>query len=254
MVDRNEAFVREVDEELRREQLQKLWQQYGIYIVGVAALILVGVGGYKWQESRRHAASEAAGARFEAAQRLAAEGKQDEAIQAFSAIAKDAPGGYPALANLQVANAQVKAGKTAEAVAIFESVAKAAADPLLRDFAALEAAMLRLDKADYAEMETRLTPLLGEKSAWRAMARETLALAVYKAGKKDEARKLFEQTLSDRTSPQSVAERAQVMLSLLTDADAAGAAPVVTTVPPVAPAKKEPEKAGKGQPPPAKKN
>ena len=53
MVDQRDALAREVDEELRREQLMKLWEKYGIFVIGVVVLIILGIGGYKFVEARR---------------------------------------------------------------------------------------------------------------------------------------------------------------------------------------------------------
>ena len=225
MVDRNEAFVREVDEDLRRDQIQQLLQRYGVLIAAGALLLLAGISGYKYWEHHRQAQSEAAGARFSAAAELANAGKADVALKQFEDLTKSSAGGYPALARMQLAAARIKAGKPEEALPLYELLAKdTAVDAVMRDFAALQAAMLRLDVADWTEMTNRLTPLMSDSSAWRAMARETLGLAAYKAGQTGEARKLFEQMLSDRLTPPSVSERAFLMLSLLTDAEAAKAA------------------------------
>ncbi len=228
MVDRSETFVREVDEELRRDQLQQLWDKYGLYAVAAVVLLFAGVGAYKYMESRKVAAVEANGARYEAASKLIADGKPDDALKEFSAIAKDGTPGYQALGGLRVAGAHAKAGRMAEALTAFEVLGKdGRADPILRDFASLQAAMLRLDTADWTEMENRLTPLMGEKSPWRAQAREILGTAAFKAGKLDEARKAFDQLLGDRTAPQGLVQRIQQMLAILTDMEAAKAAPAV---------------------------
>ena len=37
----------EVNEEVRRDQLKKLWDQYSIYIIALALLIIAGVGGWR---------------------------------------------------------------------------------------------------------------------------------------------------------------------------------------------------------------
>jgi hypothetical protein len=37
----------EVDEDVRRDQLKKLWEQYSIYIVAGAFLIVAAVGGWR---------------------------------------------------------------------------------------------------------------------------------------------------------------------------------------------------------------
>ncbi len=219
--DRSDTFLREVDEELRREQIQQLWNKYGIFALAVAALIVLGVGSSQWWKSRQIAAREAAGARFELAQTLTADGKVDDARAVYSVLAKGSAAGYQTLALFQLAAADARAGKIEAAVASYEAIAKdAATDPVLRDLATLHAAKLRLDTADWTEMQNRLSPLLAETSPWRGMARETLGLAAYKAGKTEEAKKAFEALLGDKSAPPSAGERAMLMLSLLTDAEA----------------------------------
>lgn len=225
MVDRNDSFLREVNEEVRREQLMKLWERFGTVIIAGVVLLIGGVAVYKWNESRRIAEEQRTGARFEAASRLAAERKTDDAMAAFAAIAKDGPAGYGALARVRIAGEHAKAGRTAEALSAYEALsADTATDQLLRDFAALQAAMLRLDHADWTEMKNRLTPLVGEQGAWRAQAREILGLAALKAGQSEEATKLFEQILGDRAATGGLSRRAQEMLAVLTDRAAAKSA------------------------------
>ncbi len=257
MVDQSDTFLREVDEELRREQIQQFIQRYGILIAAGALLLLAGIGGYKVWDSGRIAASEAAGSRFATALQAASAGKADDALKQFDDLAKTSPSGYRALTQMQLAGAQVKAGKPEIALPLYEGLGRdTSIDPLLRDYAALQAALLRLDAADWTEMQNRLTPLMSDGSAWRAMARETLGLAAYKAGQSDEARKLFEQVLGDRMTPPSVSERALLMLALLTDAEVAknAAKPGETAKPAEAMKPGEPAKndTGKQAPPPKK--
>jgi hypothetical protein len=224
MVDKRDALIREVDEELRREQLAKLWDRYGLYGLAAAALIVVGVGGYKMWEARQLAAAEAAGARYEAVTQLLEEGKAEEALSGFQAIAKDAPRGYAALARLQLAGNAAKAGRIAEALAAYEDLASdRTVDPLLADFARLQAAALKLETADWTEMQNRLTPLTGETNAWRFSARELLGLAAYRAGKLDEAKQVLVALVADPEAPTSLGERARMLMSMITGAELAKA-------------------------------
>jgi len=233
MVDRNDSFLREVNEEIRRDQLKKLWERFGIAMIFGVVLLIGGVAAYKWNETRQIAEEQRTGARFEAAARLAADRKADDAMAAFAAIAKDGPAGFGALARMRIAGEHARAGRTAEALSTYEALsADSAADELLRDFAALQAAMLRLDQADWTEMKNRLTPLVGDQRAWRVQAREILGLAALKAGQSEEATKLFEQILGDRAATGGLSRRAQEMLAVLTDRAAAKSA--APAQPPVA--------------------
>ena len=91
----------EVDEEVRRERLQKLWERYGTYFIALAVLVVLGVGawrGYQWWQDKQAAA---AGAKFEAALVLSQQGKHSEAEAAFAEIAAKAPAGYAMLARFR---------------------------------------------------------------------------------------------------------------------------------------------------------
>ena len=226
MTDQRDSLAREIDEELRREQLLKLWEQYGTYIVAAAVLIIAGIGGFKYYEHRRTVAAEAAGARFTAAAREAAQDKKAEAQKALEEVAANAPAGYAALARLRLAAADREAGKTAQAAAAFEAIAKESGlDPLFADYAQLQAAMLKLDSASWTDMQNRLNDLAADGNAWRFSARELLGLAAQKAGKTEEARTQFQRLLGDRNTPPSIGERARVMLAMLTETELASVAP-----------------------------
>ena len=225
MSEQTDTFVREVQEEMRRERLAQLWDRYGVFALGLAALLVFGVMGYKYYEYSSLKAREAAGQKFEAAARLAETGKPQEAQQAFEAIAKDAPIGYGTLSRLRAAGALAAENKRAEAVAAYDAVTKdASADVLLRDFATIQAALLRVDEADWTEMQNRLKDLINDGNAWRASARELLGLAAMKAGNQDEARKIFEQILGDSAAAPATVQRAQMMMTILTEAALAKAA------------------------------
>jgi hypothetical protein len=220
MANQDDGFLRELEEELRRERLEKIWQQYGTYILIAAALIVFGVLGYKYLENRRIVVAETTGARYEDALKLATDGKDGSAEKEFETIAAEGSGGYPALAQLQLAGTLAKQGKKAEALAAYEKLAdEAGADELLRGYAALQAAALRLGEADFTEMQNRLNPLLGDNSPWRYSARELLGLAAFKAGKSDEARNILTPILVDQKSPQSIIERAQIVLAEIAAAE-----------------------------------
>ena len=224
MADDRDSLLREVDEELRREQMQKIWERYSGLILGVAALIVLAVGGYKFMQSCQIAAAEAAGAEFAAALTLSDEKKSDDAAKAFEKIATGGPSGYAALARLHLAGSEAKAGKSGEALATYEALAKdASADDLLKSFAQLQAASLRMGDADFTEMQNRLSLLAGDGSAFKTSARELLGLAAFKAGKMDEARKYLEPLLIDPAASRPIQERVKIVMARIAAAEIATA-------------------------------
>lgn len=258
MTDERDSLLREVDDELRREQMQKLWERYNGLIIAAVIAILVGVGGYRIWESRRISAAQSAGGEFVAAEELSENKKNDEAQKAYTKIAETGPAGYAALAKFQLAGAAAKAGKSDEALKIYEDLAKnAAGDSLLKSFAQLQAASLRLEDADYAEMLSRLTPLAGEGAPFATSAKELLGLAAIKAKKLDEARKYLEPLLIDPNASETEQDRIKVLMGEIATAELAkaapsGAAPAAEAAPKeAAPAK--PEAAAPATPPAEKK-
>jgi hypothetical protein len=232
MADNNDALFREVEEELRREQFQKLWERYGTYILAAAALIVVSVGGVKYWESHKLARSQSAGAEYEAAIGLSAAGKSEDSAKALEQIAANGPAGYAALAELSLAGAKLKAGKRDEALAIFDKLAaQGGADPILANFAKLQAVSLRLGQADFTDIKNRLTPLMADDSSWRYIARELLGTAAVKAGKLEEARTTLAPLLVDPQVPQSAVERVRQVMSTIAVAELAKSPPSAAPAP-----------------------
>lgn len=222
MANDGDSLLREVDEELRREKMERLWQRYNGLILGAAAVVIAGVAGYKFLESRRLSATYTAGSQFNAAVELANQNKREEAVKAFQQIAETGPHGYATLAKLHIAGAYVKDGKTAEAVAAFDALAAdPSVDQLLKNFAQLQAASLRMDQADFTEMQNRLNSLTGESSPYKVSARELLGFAAFKAGKLEEARKLLEPLLIDQNATRAIQDRIKVVMAEITSAELA---------------------------------
>jgi hypothetical protein len=212
----SDNIFREVEEDLRREQLAKLWDRYGVYILGVAAFIVLFVGafkGYQWHLARQAAEN---GAAFVEASALGDDKKYTEARDALAKLGRDGPAAYRVLARLEQAGLHVKEGRKAEAVALFDEVAgDPAADGILKDFAKVQGAALRLDEAEPAEIARRLDKLDADTNPWRYSARELLALSAYRSGNAAESEKLFTQILGDLFAPAEMRRRAESMLALL---------------------------------------
>lgn len=245
-----DALMREVDEELRREQMQKVWEQYGTYIVAGAFAVLIGVGGFKWWESRKIAAAERAGQQFEQALDLVSAGKADEARSQLQAIGATSSSSYAILASLALAGQSAKAGKTDEAVAAYDAAAARAGDPLIKDYARLQSVALKVDSADFTDVKNRLNDLIADTSPWRYMARELLGVAALRSGKLDEARTTLAPLSADMRAPAAVRDRAGALMNLVVAAEQEreqpGKVELEPTDPPAAAAKEE---APKVQPP-----
>jgi hypothetical protein len=205
----------EVDEEVRRERLQQLWDKYSIYIIALAVLIVAGIGGWRGYEYWVAQKAAVAGAAFESAITLSEQGKHAEAQAAFAKVAAEAPQGYAVLARFRAA-AELAQIKTEDAVKAYDVLA---ADNSLgsnwQDLAALRAGLLLVDSATFADLRTRLEPLTEPTRVYRHSARELLALSAWRAGDATAARRYVNLIASDAETPPGARTRIEALSALL---------------------------------------
>jgi hypothetical protein len=172
----------EVDDEVRREQLMKLWQRYQYLIIGAAVLLVVGVAAWRGYDYWQTKKADEAGAAYEAALELSQDGKHAEAEAAFTRIAANSNAIYRALALLHAAADLSQTDAKAAITAYDKIAADTSIDPTMRDLAALRAGALLVDSGSYADARVRLEPITGAGHTFRHTARELLALAAWRAG------------------------------------------------------------------------
>jgi hypothetical protein len=208
-------IFQEVDEEVRREQLHKLWERYGHYLVALCILVVAGVGawrGYEWWQAKKAAES---GAAFEAAITLGEQGKHKEAEAAFAKIGADGTASYRVLARLREASELASTDGKAAVKAYEDIAADTGVAPALRDLASVRAGLVLVDTAPYAELQGRLEPLTADGRTFRHTAREVLALSAWKAGNIEAARRWTELVINDPQTPDGVRSRVAVIAALL---------------------------------------
>jgi hypothetical protein len=212
-------FFREVDEAVRQDRYRALWDQYGLLILAGAAVIVAGVGGYKawsyWEDTKE----KQAGAQFSTAIAQMDAGQADKAKDAFAGLAEKGPAGYRVLSRFQLAVNAAEAGDAEKAVALYDELAAdSATDSIMKGLATISAATLKLETADFAEMERRLKGLIESGSSWRYSAQELLGLSAYRLKNMPEAEKQFSELLADPNTPQNLRERADMMLAVIAGA------------------------------------
>lgn len=205
----------EIDEDLRRDQLRKIWERYSILIVAGAILIVAGVGGwrgYQYLEAKK--AAEASSA-FEAAATLSEQNKPAEAEAAFAKLGADGTKGYRALARLRAAAEAAKRDPKA-AVSLYDGIAAdGSIGPSEQDIARIRAASLLLDTSTYDELRQRLEALTVAGRTFRHTARELLALSAWRNNDAAAARQWLDMIGNDPESPGGLRSRAEALQALL---------------------------------------
>jgi len=207
-------IFREVEEEVRRERFEKIWKQYGDYIIAGVALIVIAIAGFElWQryeENQKLKASET----FIGAQELAIGGNLNQASAAFAVVAKDAPGGYAKMARLSQAGVLEVSGQRNEALMVFKSIAKDD-DGLIGDVARLRGGWILAFDGPRSDMDSLLAPLTDPTSPWRFSAREIIAYADFHAGLNAKAQKEFQDIANDKDASQTLRRRCSAMAAFL---------------------------------------
>ena len=207
-------IFREIEDELRRDNLLKLWQRYGKYAIAVAVLVLVVAGALVAWRDHQASARRAEGARFASAVALARAGKDAEAAKLFAVLAGEG-GGYGVLAAFEGAQMLAKSGDKTGAIAAYDRLADAAIDPEFRDLAVLLSVMHGLPDGDPQKAVARLQPLTQNGNPWRASALDLTAAAKLKAGDRNGALAIYRQLADDLTAPQGLRARAAELAAAL---------------------------------------
>ena len=206
-------FIREIEEDLRRETLEKLARKYGGYAIGLAVAIVLAIAAYTgWQRyTESYRADQAR--QYESALQLVASGDA-KAQEALAALADD--DGYATLARFQSAALKAEAGDTAGAVAIYEQlVADGSVDQHLRDLALILLALRSADTAAPDALTQRLQPLTEPGNPWRYSALEITAVLAVRSGDKAKAQEIFTGLADDLDAPQALRQRATEVLAAL---------------------------------------
>jgi hypothetical protein len=208
-------IFREIEEELRRDNLLKLWTRYRWHIVGFIAVALLIAGGIvawrDYQVSQRRAEA----ARYAGAQSLARTGKEGDAAKLFAGLAQGGSG-YGVLAAFEQAELMARTGDRKGAVDAYNKIAASSdLDRELRDLATLLSVMQGLPEQDPKAATDRLQPLLAQGNPWRASALELTAAAKLKAGDRGGALELYKQLADDTSAPQQLRARAAELTAAL---------------------------------------
>lgn len=214
-------MVRDVDDAIKQEKLEALWKKYGTALLsGIGAIILgtavyVGVQSYQHtqQESQTTVMLNAMSAENAEGALLSEESRQE----ALEGAAQELDGSPAAMAMLQLADRQIEAGQTDDALATFDLVVKnMAADLIYRDMAAVSSLRLRLGKAEEPKgLIDEAKELSEEGRPYAFAARELLGLLYYDDGQFTQAKEIFSALSNNAEAPQTMRDRAAAVTSLI---------------------------------------
>jgi hypothetical protein len=219
----NETFLREVDENLRRDQMQDFFKRYGALLIISVILFLAASGGFIWWKQHEVKRSGAEVEKLAAIYKDVGSGKMDQAPQQLDELAKSGSKAVRASALFARGALALQQNDTKLAASTYKSIADDSGLPKpYRDAALVRQTALEFDQLQPGDVIARLQPLAKPGEPWFGSAGEMTALALVKQGKRQEAGQLYAAIAKDQGVPQTIRARAiQVAGSLGVDASSA---------------------------------
>lgn len=211
----SEAFMREVDEAVRQDQLTSFWQRYGRVLLVVLVVGLAAFGGWLYWQQRQQSQSHAVSEEMDAVLTTAAGGGTPDAKQLDALTKADQPG-YRASAQLLKAGVAARKGDAKSAIAVYAAMAAdTGLEQPYRDLALIRQTALEFETLKPQQVVDRLKPLAVEGAPWFGSAGELVAIAYAKMGKTDLAGPMFAALAKDSNVPQSIRSRARQMAGVM---------------------------------------
>jgi len=218
----DEAFLREVDDDLRRDRMEQFMKRYGAWLVVAVILFLVAVAGYLYWQKKQQQKASAQSEELMAIYNDIGAGKTDAAKKKLQPLENASSDLVRSLALLTEAAIALDANDRDTALAKYKTISadNDLPDPY-RDLALVRATSLEFDKLKPEEVISRMEPLTKPGNPWFGSAGELTAMAYIKQGHNDQAGRLFAAIAADKQVPETMRNRAvQIAGTLGVDASA----------------------------------
>ncbi len=208
----NEAFLREVDDELRRDQMMTFWERYGRWTIAGIVVALAAFAGFLYWQHRQTEAAGVQGEQLQTAYDALGNSQPDQATTTLAPIAASNRDGYKALALMTQADILLSKQQDKAAAAKFAGiVADTSIAQPFRDLALIRQTTAEFDALKPQVVIERLRPLAVAGNPYFGSAGELVAMAYLNSGRKDLAGQMFGQIAKDETVPETIRQRAVQM-------------------------------------------
>ena len=205
-------IIRQIDEDLRREKLSKLWNKYGLYAVSVIIVIVFTVIGYQLNVSISKSKNEILVETFINATN---DNNFIKQIPLYEEIISSNNEYLSGLAALRTSNLQVQNGNIEEGYSTLEKIAENIEyDVVIRDLATYLLFMAKMEDPDDLASNLNLTNERIESSPFKYSFLEIIAVRKLILGDYAEAKKDFEDLISNLDLPIEIRNRAIKFIEL----------------------------------------
>lgn len=215
--DLTDAFIQEVDEDVKNDNLKALWDKYGLLIIAFVVLAVSATISFDQIKNWRLTQNQQRTEEYMSAAQIRADDPEAN-IAALQQISQKNQGIFSDFARLQIANVLLNQDKIEEALTALENLVNdKQVNSEVKHIALVKLATYRVDTMDRASFEQLLQPLLAENTSWTPMAQDLLAMSAIRNGDIDAARNIYENILKIEGLPESFKAKIQDMLASISD-------------------------------------
>ena len=213
-----DSFIDSIEEEIRKENYQKLWNKYGKLLSTIVIVGLLGAFGYSYWKEQDRSEKEAISAQFTLAQNELSRGNTSGALAYFREIGKSDKNNYSALAKLEYAS-MLHEKNDKKAIEQYVSIYNdKKVSELLRDLAYIYSINASLDLLNDNELHEKLPEFVDELSKnyvgkkWNCLALEILGYCYIKQKDFENAKKTFSALAKTEGIPDGMLERTREIM------------------------------------------
>ena len=212
----NEAFLREVDEELRLDTVSRIWKRWGVALIAGLVLGLIAFAGYLWWSNHRNETAGVEGENLTTALTDLGSGSPKSAEAQLKPLTTSSSPGYAVAAKMALADQMLVKDDTKGAAAAFGAIADdtSLAKPF-RDVALVRQVAAAYDTMTPEQVVARLKDLAVPGNPWFGSAGEMTAAALVKMNKPKEAGAMYAAMVKDESVPDSIRSRSIQLAGVL---------------------------------------
>lgn len=206
----------EINESLRRDRWHALWKKYSKVTIAALTLMGIGLGAYYFYTTAQQKERLRQAQQFQSALDQENAGQANAAIAALNDLASHSTDGYAILARFRAGALMVQEGRQDQAVSLYQALAQNQdIDPLYRDLAKIFSIIHRDTSGQHDALIAELSPLADDRAPFRYFVREIIAGLALAAGDTEQARQILQKIVDDVEASDSYKSRAVEILRAL---------------------------------------
>jgi len=204
----------EIDEDLRQDKLKTLWNKYRAAVLTFVIVIALGLTSSEFYQYWSTSKEKNSGLIFSEIIDNIIQGDIQLAQDNIDKLSNEGTKNYKSYALVLKSDLLLSQGNLIEVEKIYDEIIDTTNNSLLKNLAILKLSYIKVDNYSFDQMKQELGDLLGDKTLG-LFAHEILAMSAYKNEVYDKGIASLEIILSDERTTNSMFDRAQMMLKVL---------------------------------------